>query len=410
MPAQPLVLDPSARHRAAEEAVLHEADGPVLVDILGEKAWAIGHHDLLVQLLSDSRVSKDPRQHWPRFIAGDIVGKWPLYLQVSVDNMFTAYGKDHRRLRRLVSPAFSGRRTVQLQPAIESSTELLLDALAGASADVVDLRHSFAAQLPVAVISDLLGIPTPLRAGFRESIDRIWDTTNTADEAVQATEDAYTMLHDLIALKRSDPGDDLTSELIAARDDEGDGSKLTETELTDTLLLVIAAGYETTINLLDSAVTALLVNPDQLDLVRSGAVDWAAVVDETLRYASPVSQMPMRYAVEDIALPNGVTIRKGDAILASYGAASRDPRLHGVTAKTFDVTRPDKRHVAFGHGVHYCLGAPLARAEATTALPRLFARFPDLALAVPAENLEPLASILGNGHRTLPVHLGSAVN
>ncbi|MEV6283846.1 cytochrome P450 [Kribbella sp. NPDC051770] len=404
----PLVLDPSGRRRLAEEEVLHHAAGPVLVDVLGEKAWAVGHHDLLVRLLSDSRVSKDPRQHWPRFMAGEIVGKWPLYLQVSVDNMFTAYGADHRRLRRLVSPAFSGRRTAQLLPAIESSTDRLLDSITDAvdATGVVDLRQTFAAQLPVAVISDLLGIPASLRTGFRESIDRIWDTTNTAEEAVRATQDAYTMLHEFVALKRAEPADDLTSALIAARDDEGDGSSLTETELTDTLLLVIAAGYETTINLLDSAVTALLSDPRQLELVRSGVADWEAVVDETLRFASPVSQMPMRYAVEDIELPTGQTIRKGDAILALYGAASRDPELHGETAKTFDVTRPDKRHVAFGHGVHYCLGAPLARAEAAIALPRLFDRFPDLSLAVPATALEPLPSILGNGHKTLPVRLG----
>jgi cytochrome P450 len=232
------------------------------------------------------------------------------------------------------------------------------------------------------------------------------------EQAVRATQDAYAMLHEFVALKRAEPGDDLTSALIAARDydgdgdGDGDGSTLTETELVDTLLLVIAAGYETTINLLDSAVTALLTDPGQLELVRSGVVDWAAVVDETLRFASPVSQMPMRYVVEDIPLPGGATIRKGDAILASYGAASRDPELHGPTAKTFDVTRPDKRHVAFGHGAHYCLGAPLARAEATTALPRLFERFPNLSLAVPAAELEPLPSILGNGHKSLPVRLG----
>jgi cytochrome P450 len=401
----PLVLDPSGRQRRAEEAVLHQSPGPVVVDVLGEKAWAIGHHELLVQLLSDSRVSKDPRQHWPRFIEGEIVGKWPLYLQVAVNNMFTAYGTDHRRLRRLVSPAFSGRRTTLLQPAIVSITQSLLDDLSASEEAVVDLRQAFAAQLPIAVISDLLGIPADLRAGFREAVDRIWDTTLTADEAVQATQDGYTVLHHFVALKRTEPGDDLTTELISARDDEGDGSRLTESELVDTLFLVIAAGYETTINLLDNAVTALLANPEQLQLVRSGAMDWSAVVEETLRYASPVSQIPMRYAVEDIPLPTGETIRKGDAILASYGAASRDPELHGDTYDTFDITRADKRHVAFGHGVHYCLGAPLARSEGTTALPMLFDRFPDLALAVPVDDLEPLPSILGNGHQALPVRL-----
>jgi cytochrome P450 len=401
---KPLVLDSSGRRRLVEEAVLHASPGPVLVDILGEQAWAIGHQPLLVQLLSDSRVSKDPRQHWPRFISGEIVGKWPLYLQVAVDNMFTAYGDDHRRLRRLVSPAFSARRTALMLAAIETITDSLLDRLAASTAEVVDLRQDFAAQLPIAVISDLLGIPAQLRAGFRETIDRIWDTTNTADEAVQATKDTYEMLHTFVALKRAEPGDDLTTELITARDD--DGSRLTERELIDTLLLVIAAGYETTINLLDSAVTGLLMNPDQLQLVRSGAVDWSEVVEETLRFASPVSHMPMRYAVEDIPLPTGEVIRQGDAILASYGAAGRSPELHGDTAKTFDITRLDKRHVAFGHGVHFCLGAPLARAEATTALPRLFARFPDLTLAVDPSDLAPLPSILGNGHQSLPVHLG----
>ncbi|WP_438306243.1 cytochrome P450 family protein [Streptomyces sp. HUAS TT11] len=400
-----LVLDPTGRRRQKEEEILHAADGPVLVDILGEKAWAIGHQELLMQLLTDDRVSKDPRQHWPRFISGEIVGKWPLYLQVAVNNMFTAYGGDHRRLRRLVSPAFSPRRTAQLIPSIVDNTDLLLDQIAQSQSEVVDLRETFAAQLPVAVISDMLGIPQAMRAEFRNAIDRIWNTTSSSEEAVRTTQDVYALLHKLVAYKHESPDDDLTTALITARDGEGGGAALHKEELADTLLLVIAAGYETTINLLDSAVTSLLLNPDQLRMVRNGAVEWAAVVEETLRFAAPVSHIPMRYAVEDIPLPT-VTIRKGDAILASYGAASRDPRIHGQTAETFDVTRADKRHVAFGHGVHFCLGAPVARAEATNSLPRLFARFPNMRLAVAAEDLEPLPSILGNGHKTLPVNLG----
>ncbi|MFJ9761937.1 cytochrome P450 [Streptomyces sp. NPDC101149] len=405
MHESPLVLDPTGRRRQKEEEILHAADGPVLVDILGEKAWAIGHQELLMQLLTDDRVSKDPQQHWPRFISGEIVGKWPLYLQVAVNNMFTAYGGDHRRLRRLVSPAFSPRRTAQLIPSIVDNTDLLLDQIAQSQSEVVDLRETFAAQLPVAVISDMLGIPQAMRAEFRNAIDRIWNTTSSTEEAVRATQDVYALLHKLVAYKHESPDDDLTTALITARDGEGGGAALHKEELTDTLLLVIAAGYETTINLLDSAVTSLLLNPDQLRMVRNGAVEWAAVVEETLRFAAPVSHIPMRYAVEDIPLPT-VTIRKGDAILASYGAASRNPHIHGQTAETFDVTRADKRHVAFGHGVHFCLGAPVARAEATNSLPRLFARFPNMRLAVAAEDLEPLPSILGNGHKTLPVNLG----
>ncbi|MGH2926763.1 MAG: cytochrome P450, partial [Solirubrobacteraceae bacterium] len=350
MPQDPLVLDPTARRRAEEEKVLHLADGPVLVDILGELAWAVADPDLLASLLADPRVSKDPRQHWPRFIAGEIVGKWPLYLQVSVDNMFTAYGNAHRRLRRLVAPAFSARRLDALLPSVRRNTAALLDELAGRTEPVVDLRSAYAVQLPVRVISDLLGVPEDMRRRFKAAIDRIWDTTSTPEEAMAATADVYDMLADLIGRKRASPGDDMTTALIAARDGEKGGNPLTGRELTDTLLLVIAAGYETTVNLIDNAATALLADPRQLTHVREGRASWDDAVEEALRYAAPVSHMPMRYAVEDIPLPGWGTIKKGEAILPSFGAASDSPKHQGPSAATFDVTRPDKSHIAFGHG------------------------------------------------------------
>ena len=400
----PLVLDPTARGRAAEEKALHIADGPVLVDILGELAWAVADPDLLKQFLSDSRFSKDPRQHWPRFIDGEIVGKWPLYLQVSVDNMFTAYGSAHRRLRRLVAPTFSARRLDALLPSVRQNTEALLDGLGERTEPVVDLRKAYAVQLPVRVISELLGVPEDMRLRFKETIDRIWNTTLSPEDAMAATADVYDMLSDLIERKRANPADDMTTALIGARDDENGSTTLTARELTDTLLLIIAAGYETTVNLIDNAVTALLASPDQLAHVRAGRATWSDVVEETLRYAAPVSHMPMRYAVEDVEVPGWGTIRKGDAVLPSFGAASDSPK-HQPSARTFDVTRPDKSNVAFGYGTHFCLGAPLARAEGTTALAGLFERFPDLELAVPVAELEPVASILGNGHTALPVRL-----
>lgn len=220
-----------------------------------------------------------------------------------------------------------------------------------------------------------------------------------------ATADVYEMLAELIALKRARPAGDMTSALIAARDDEDGVTSLTERELIDTLLLVIAAGYETTVNLIDSAIAALLADPGQLVHVREGRVTWSDVVEETLRFAAPVSHVPMRYAVEDIQLPGGTTIREGEAILPSFGAASNHPKHQGPSAGQFDATRPDKSHIAFGHGVHFCLGAPLARAEGAIALAGLFGRFPALRLAVPAAGLEPVPSILGNGHVALPVHL-----
>jgi len=401
----PLVLDPTARRRTEEEAVLRGAEGPVLVDILGELAWAVGDPDLLAQLLTDPRVSKDPRQHWPRFIAGEIVGKWPLYLQVSVDNMFTAYGRAHRRLRRLVSPAFAARRLDALIPSVERNTAALLDELERRPEETVDLRAALAVPLPVRGISDLLGVPERMRNRFKATVDAIWDTTSTPDEAVASTEAVYDMLRQHVQDKRAHPGDDLTSTLIATRDDEADGTALTERELIDTLLLVVAAGYETTVNLIDSSITALLADPTQLAHVREGRATWHDVVEEALRFAAPVSHMPMRYAVEDIEIPGGPTIRKGEAILPSFGAASGHPKRQGETAGRFDVTRPDKSHIAFGYGVHYCLGAPLARAEGATALARFFDRFPAVRLAVPVAELAPVPSILGNGHQMLPVHL-----
>ncbi|WP_433425034.1 cytochrome P450 [Microtetraspora malaysiensis] len=169
---------------------------------------------------------------------------------------------------------------------------------------------------------------------------------------------------------------------------------------------MISAGHETTVNLLGSAVVALLTHPDQLGLVRSGRATWEDVIDETMRWQAPLANLPLRYAVEDISA-DGVQIRKGEAILAGYAAAGRDPGRYGATADRFDITRPTRRdHLSFGHGVHYCLGAPLARLESEVALATLFDRFPGLAPAVPPAELAPIPSFLSNGYRTLPVVTG----
>jgi cytochrome P450 len=405
MREKPLVLDPTAGNRAAEEKELHAAKGPVLVDILGELAWAVADPDLLAELLIDPRVSKDPRQHWPRFIAGEIEGKWPLYLQVSVDNMFTAYGRAHRRLRRLVSSAFSGWRLDVLTPFIKRRVAELLAELAAGPQGPIDLRAAYAVRLPVAVISELLGIPDEMRAHFKRTIDRIWDTTSTPEQALASTADVYAMLEEHLRRKREELGNDLTSALITYRDVDPGGTALTERELVDTLLLVTAAGYQTTVNLIDSAITAMLRDRAQLVLVRSGRATWEDVVEETLRLTAPVSHMPMRYAVEDIGLPDGALIRQGEAILPSYGAASNHPKYQGESAGRFDAIRRDKSHLAFGHGAHSCVGAPLARVMGAVAVGGLFGRFPAPRLAVPPADLEPISSILGNGHVSLPVHL-----
>ncbi|KAB8162171.1 cytochrome P450 [Streptomyces sp. 3MP-14] len=401
--AKPLILSPTGSERRAEEAALQSGGSAVLVDLLGVTVWAVSDPDLLRRLLTDSRVSKDPRQHWPDY-PDRIVGQWPLEVWVTADNMFTAYGPDHRRLRRLVSPAFTTRRVNALLPGVERITAELLDAIAAAPpGEPVDLRAALAYPLPVRVISELMGLPDDLAADFGRRVNGIFDTTLTAEQAGANNLAFHQLLTTLVARKRAEPGDDMTSVLIAARDEEGDGSRLTEAELVDTLLLVVSAGHETTTNLLDQAATALLTHPEQLAAVRAGRVSWGEVIEEALRYEAPVAHLPLRYAVSDIPLPDGHVIRAGEPILAAYAAAGRHPRVHGESAGRFDVTRVNKEHLAFGHGPHYCLGAPLARAEAAIALPALFDRFPDLRLAVPPEELRATPSLIANGHQTLPV-------
>lgn len=318
--------------------------------------------------------------------------------------MVTAYGEEHTRLRRPVAAAFTGRRVAALRPGVEETTRAVLDELAALPPDApVDLRRHFAHPVPNRVMGELFGIPEQSRDVIGTVIQGFFRTSATPDEARANGFALYSALAEVIAHKRDHPGDDLTSDLIAVRDE--DGGRLSEKELADNLILLFTAGYETTVNLLDQAVDALLRHPGQLALVRGGQAGWDDVIDETLRYEAPGAHAILRYAVEDIGLDT-VTIRKGDAIVISYAAAGRDPELHGADADVFDVTRPTrKEHLSFGHGVHRCLGAPLARMEATVALDALFSRFPEMALADPERPAEPLASFISNGHRELLVRL-----
>ena len=395
----PYVLDVDGNNIQGEGAALRE-QGPVrLIDMPGGvPAWAVAGYDTLRELLLDPRVSKDPRQHWPLWINDELAQDWPLRLWVSVRNMFTSYGSEHRRLRSLVSAAFTARRTEALRPKIEAIAAGLLDRIAGES-EPVDLRALYCYPLPVEVICHLFGVPQDQRDRLRTVVDTVFDTTATP-QAQQANGIAmYELMAQLVQTKRANPADDLTSALIAVHND-GDG-RLAEHELIDTLILMLTAGHETTVNLLDQATVALLTHPDQLARVRAGERPWTEVVEEALRWQAPVAYLPLRYAVEDIDVA-GVTIHKGDAILAAYAAAGQDPAHYGATADAFDIDRESKQHLAFGHGVHHCLGAPLARLEAQIALRALFERFPDLALAKPAAELTPMHSFLSNGHRTIP--------
>ncbi|TDC83705.1 cytochrome P450 [Actinomadura sp. 7K507] len=367
-------------------------------------AWAVTGQEQLKRLLADPMVSKNPNLHWAEWINGEIPPDWPLALWVSVQNMFTAYGDEHRRLRTIISRAFTPRRSEALRPAVEQITRDLVDGLTAAPGGRADLREEFAYPLPIEVICRLFGVPDETRPSLRRCVDGIFNTALTPEESIANQQEMYGILQDLVEFRRREPTDDLAGVLISARDD--DGSRLSEAELVDTLILMISAGHETTVNLLDQAITALLTHPEQYALVRSGEVPWDEVIEETLRWQAPVANLPLRYAVEDIDI-DGATIRKGEAILAAYAAAGRDRALHGDDADLFDITRADKEHVSFGYGVHFCVGKHLARMEAEIALPALFGRFPDMAFAVDPAELRPVESFISNGHRELPVNLNS---
>jgi 2-hydroxy-5-methyl-1-naphthoate 7-hydroxylase len=398
----PVVLDPTGRDIHGEGARLRQRAAATLVELPGQVvAWAVTDFAALRSLLADRRVSRDPKD-WPLMVNGGIPDDWPLLPWVATEAMTQREGRDHTRLRTLVAQAFTPRRIASLRPWIEQIVNGLLDQLVVTPPGrTVDLRDRFAYQVPIEVICQMFGVPDSERTTLKRTVDGIFSSSLTPEEAKANGEEMNACLLRLIETKQRTPGDDMTTELISARDQ---GDRLSQGELVGTLVLLIAAGHETTVNLLHHAVIALLSHPEQLDLVRTGKYSWPDVTEETLRWQAPLANLPLRFALADIVV-DGVTIRKGEAILAGYAAAGRDPAFHGPNADRFDITRPNKAHLAFGHGTHFCLGAPLARLEAEVALPALFGRFPDMALAVPVEQLRPLPTFISNGHPELPVVL-----
>jgi cytochrome P450 len=367
----------------------------------------VTRHDVLRSLLADPRVSRNP-EHWLALAQGRIPDGWPLLSVVTVRSMATVDGADHRRLRSLVSQAFTARRVADLRPAVERAVAAGLDDLekameAAPPGRAVDLREIFAHPLPMTVICDLMGFPEARRDELRHISTIIATSVTTLEQQVANEQALYELLREFVAEARLHPGDNLTTALIGAATEDGD--RLTDDELLGMLATLLVAGHGTTSHLIANVVRALLANPGQLDLIRSGAYDWSTAIEEGLRWDSPLGQFPMRFATEDIEI-DGTVIRQGDAILASYAAVGRDDEHHGPDADEFDITRVAKQHLSFGHGVHYCLGAPLARMEAEIAVSSLFARFPGLAAGRDPAKLRPIPSIISNSVRRLPV-LGS---
>jgi cytochrome P450 len=349
----------------------------------GHAAWLVMHHDEARNALSDARLSKDMQA---ALSASDAVVAEGLPGPAFARHMLVVDPPDHTRLRRLVSAAFSVRRIERLQPRVQAIVDDLLDGIAARGADaVVDLVATFAFPLPFTVICELLGVPEPDRQPLGDALKTLLGPTGTDEEyarAKVASDAVVAMLNALVETKQRQPADDLVSALISARD--GD-ARLDQRELLSTIFQLIVAGHDTTTSLIGNSVVALLRHPDQLAALRAQPERIPAAVEELLRYDAPVPHSTFRYAVEPIEL-GGVTIPAGAQVIINLASACRDESQY-AHSEELDIDRPDVRHLAFGHGIHFCLGAPLARMEGHLALGTLLARFPELRLAVPPAEL-----------------------
>jgi len=401
---RPVPIDPRGVDLPGQAERLRALGDVVAVELLGGvRAWMPTSQGVLEPLLMDSRVSRDARRHWGDLRSGWLAEHPDAHWMYGLlgDSMFWSHGPDHTRLRGLVSPAFTVRRVKALQPSLDGLVGGLLDAMAAhPPGEETDLRAAFTGPLPLGVICEMFDVHGDGAAAVKHFAGMAL-TAPDAQEGAAAFAACRAAFAEVLAHKRAHPGTDLTTALLQAQD--GDDT-LTDDEIIDTMVLVLGAGLETTVHLIGNAVVALLRDPAQLALVLDGRVPWETVVEETLRFAPPAPLSPLRFAVEDLTV-GGVEIRAGEAILAAYGFFAWDPGRHGPTADRFDVTRPTPiRHVTFGHGAHHCLGAPLARAEALTALPALFARFPGLAL-VEDQPFDLVPSFLIHGFQEIRVVL-----
>ncbi|MFJ8196855.1 cytochrome P450 [Streptomyces sp. NPDC096152] len=377
-------------------------EGPVRRAVIagGLEAWLVTRYEDNLAALSDPRLSSDVRE------ASDtrLLERLPATDRESMmRTMLRCDPPDHTRLRRLVSKAFTARRVGELRPRIQEITDGLLDAILPAGR--ADLVESFALQLPVTVIGELLGVPVADRHAFhRWTTEMLVQGAEPPDPAriEHAWRQMRSYLTALLGTKRGRPQDDLLSALITARDEE---HRLDEEELIAMSFLLLVAGYVTTVNLIGNALVALLAHPDQLRRLRDDPGLLPGAVEEFLRYDGPVNPGIARFAREDVTI-GGVTIPRGATVLVASAIADRDPAQFPDPDR-LDITRESNAHLAFGHGVHYCLGAPLARLEGQIAIGTALRRLPGLRLAVPPGELSWRAGGL-RGPEHLPVTFAPA--
>jgi cytochrome P450 PksS len=380
-----------ARLRA--EAPVHRVTLPD-----GQEAWLITRYDDVAAALKDERLAKDKLN---ALSPGQVARQpWvPAMFRPLTRNMLDLDPPDHTRLRALVSKAFTPRLVEQMRPRIEAITSALLDAVQGRGR--MDLIRDYALPLPATVIAEMLGVPAADRHKFHRWSSAMLSSTASGWGMLRAIPSAWQFLRYLRALiraHRAGPRDDLLSELVRA--DEA-GEKLSEDELLAMAFLLLVAGHETTVNLIGNGTLALLEHPDQMRRLRDDPGLIRPAVEELLRYYSPVETATERYARDDVTVA-GVTIPQGSLVFAVIASANRDDRQFADPDR-LDLAREPNRHLAFGQGIHFCLGAPLARLEGQVAISTLLRRLQELRLAVPPGALRWRGGLVLRGLQKLPV-------
>ncbi|MBL8684608.1 MAG: cytochrome P450 [Myxococcales bacterium] len=377
------------------------AMGPVIwsKSMLGDGFGITRYRDVM-SVLRDPRALSD-RRNVPGAGKGPLEHWWmPSTLKLLLNSMVMKDPPDHRRLRNLVQKAFTPSMVSALSTRVEAITKELLDRVSGKAS--IELIEDLALPLPLTVISEMLGVPADERVTFRRRLAKVLNPSAQTPVGFVVNYPHMIWLNRffrrLVALRREQPGDDIVTALVSA--EEG-ADRLTEDELVSMVFLLLFAGHETTVNLIGNGVHALLQHPEQLALLREKPELIDSAIEEMLRFTNPVGTVSPRFAREEMEVA-GVTIPRGATMTLMLASANLDEEQF-PNAHTMDITRDPNRHVAFGFGAHFCLGAPLARLEARVAIPALIQRFPRMRLAVPASQMRLRANLGLRGFDTVPL-------